>query len=240
MQTRLNENYERKIITVGKTYGKPQYNKIKNNRQRIELSRGCPHGCPYCFEAKYHLAPKIKDVVVFPIPKIKKNYIEILDMNFLWQPNILERIKELGNIKVNDKIVYYEEICGFDFRLITEEIAVALKKARFKKIRLAWDWFLKHQYKLKDTINCLLKAGYKTRDISCFMIINYKIPYEECLLKLDILKVWNIKVCDCCYDGGYKYAISEFWAEFQIKDFRKKCRKHNQLINFGIDPEIKQ
>lgn len=217
------------------TYGKPQYNEIKGDVQRIELSRGCPNGCPYCFEP---LAKSKLDVIQFPIPIIKRNKVEILDMNFLWQSDIIERIKELGSIKVNGKVVNYEEICGIDFRFMTQEIANELKRARFRKIRIAWDWSLKDQMKIKDALNMFIKAGYKPKELSVFVIVNYRVSYRDCLKKLDLLKVWNVKVCDCCFDGGYKYAIPKYWTEEQINDFRSRCRKHNQLINFGIDPEL--
>jgi hypothetical protein len=81
------------------------------------------------------------------------------------------------------------------------------------------------------------RAGYRSEDLSVFMIVNWKIPITECEKKLDLLKVWNVKVCDCCYDGGYKLAKPMFWTPEQIKRFRAKCRKHNQLVRFKIDPE---
>jgi len=52
------------------------------------------------------------------------------------------------------------------------------------------------------------------------------------------MKVWNVKVCDCCYDGGYKHCTPEFWTGKELSEFRAECRKHNQLVNFGIDPEF--
>jgi hypothetical protein len=212
------------------TYNRPQYNKVKGNIQRIETHRGCPHQCPFCYE------PPID--VTFPLPEIVKNKVQILDMNFFAQQNVLQRIRELGEIKVNDKIVHYEEVCGFDYRFLTQEIAYALKKARFKKVRFAWDWGYKEQFKIKDAINMMLKAGYKRKDISMFMIVNYTISREECEKKLDLLKVWNSKVCDCCFDGGYKYCVPEYWTQKDLTEFRAKCRKHNQLVNFGVDPEL--
>lgn len=212
-----------------------QLNRTKGDKQSIKLSEGCPHLCPFCYEGN--------KLVVFPIPSIRKNFVEIWDMNFLWQPNILNRIKELGKITVDDKVVYYDAVCGFDYRLMTQEIADTLKTSRFTNIRIAWDWFMKDQHKIRDTIDMFEKAGYVNRyhrkpDTTCFMLANWKIPYDECIRKLDLLKVWNVKVCGCCFDGGYRIAIPEYWTDKEINDFREKCRKHNQIVGFGIDPEL--
>ncbi|KXB08754.1 hypothetical protein AKJ56_00365 [candidate division MSBL1 archaeon SCGC-AAA382N08] len=216
------------------TYGKPQYTAVKDDRQRIELSRGCPHNCDFCYEPE---AKSMEEVKQFSIPELKRNYVEILDMNFLWQPNVLERIKELSQKKVNGKVVHYEEICGFDRRLMNQEICDALKEARFQKPRIAWDGSFKEQKQVKKTVQMLKKAGYQSNIIMLFMIVNWKIPYEECLRKLDLMKVWGVQVADCCYDGGYANAVEEYWTVSEIREIRRKCRKHNQLVNFGIDPE---
>jgi hypothetical protein len=215
-----------KILT---TYGKPQYNYVKGDRQRIELHRGCPWQHEYCYE------PKI--VEDFPIPKLVRNHVEILDMNPLARKDFFDILIQLAFQKVNGKLVYYEAICGFDFRFLTQKIADKLKRTRFLRPRLAWDGSFSDQYKIKDAINMLIKAGYKRNETSLFMIVNWKIPYRECLRKLDLMKVWNVKVCDCCYDGGYKYATPTFWTREQLTKIRRICRKHNQLVLFGIDPQ---
>jgi hypothetical protein len=50
--------------------------------------------------------------------------------------------------------------------------------------------------------------------------------------------VWNVQVCDCYYDGQVMpRVVPMFWTMEQIKRFRHKVRKHNQIVNFGIDPE---
>jgi hypothetical protein len=231
MQQRLFDTNEKR-----RSPDKIQINYSVNGAQRIKLSEGCPHLCPYCYEGN--------QMVQWPIPEITSNNVEILDMNFLYQPEILQRLKILSEKTYKEKVVYFEAVCGFDFRLLTQDIANALKVARFQHPKLAWDWFMKDQYKINDAIEMLLKAGYKsgggrTSDISIFMLVNWKIPYEECCKKLDLMKVWRVNVCDCCYDGGYKYATPMHWKAWQIESFRAKCRKHNQLVAFGIDPEIK-
>jgi len=203
---------------------------VKGDKQRIELHRGCPHQHEYCYEPKENID--------FPIPKIVRNYVQILDMNFLGRKNLMETLGHLREVRVNGKVVQYEAVCGFDFRVLTEELVAALKKTRFQKPRLAWDGAFSDQKRIKKAVDLFLKAGYDSRDLMLFMLVNWRIPRIECERKLDLMKVWRVKVCDCCFDAGYRYAVPEFWTEKDLREFRAKCRKHNHLVNFGIDPEV--
>ena len=162
-------------------------------------------------------------------------------MNLLCHPEALEIIRELGRRKVNGKVIYYELLCGIDYRFLTQEIAVALKQARFKNIRLAWDHSFILQKKIKETSQYLLNAGYHPRDIMIFIICNWRIPYEECLRKMELCKVWNFQIADCYFDNQLSPNIKPIhWTEEEIKDFRSKVRRHNQLVNFRIDPEYEK
>ena len=208
------------------------YNETRGDEQRLRLGEGCPNRCEFCYSKP--------ELISYDIPEITKNKVSIMDMNFLYDSKHKERIKDLGSRKVENKVVYYELICGIDWRLLDQETAVLLKQNRFINIRFAWDHTLKHQMKIKDCVNMLLKAGYKPKELSCFIICNWKILYEDCLRKLDLLKIWNIKVNDCWFDNQLSPNIEPiYWTKEQIKDFRNKCRKHNQMVLFGIDPELK-
>jgi len=240
MITQIRLNDEKKAPFYGTTYDRPQYNVVKGAVQRIELHRGCPWQHEYCYEPK--------EAEDFPIPELVKNQVQILDMNFLSRCDALEVIKELGKKRVNGKPVIYEFVCGIDYRFLTDEIAEAMRSNRFIRPRIAWDDPFSEQTKIKDAIVTLEAAGYRRNEISAFMIVNWRVSYSECLRKLDLMKVWNIKVCDCCYDGGYGpgvgcrgtgVAVPVYWTLEDIQDIRLKSRKHNQLVLFGIDPQIK-
>ena len=206
------------------------YNKIIGDEQQIRLTEGCPNNCPYCYE------PTEKKI--FNIPKIERNNVRISDMNLLCKKEAIEIIEYLGKQKVNNKVVYYELICGIDYRFLTQEIADLLNKNRFINIRIAWDWSFKEQKKIKNAIEMLKKAGYDSKDIMIFMICNWKIPYTENLMKLDLCKIWNIQLSDCYFDNQtFPNVVPIEWTDTQNKDFRHKVRKHNQLVNFKIDPE---
>ena len=69
----------------------------------------------------------------------------------------------------------------------------------------------------------------------------WHIPQHECLMKLDLCKVWNVKVADCYFDNQLPPNVEPlFWTAYMINEFRRKVRKHNQMVNFKIDPEYKE
>jgi hypothetical protein len=211
-------------------YSLGAYNKYNDTEQWIRLSEGCPNQCPFCYEPR--------EFKVFPIPEIVRNQVKIMDMNLFAKPEALAIINELAEKRVNGKVVYYELVCGVDWRFLTQEQAYALKAARFDKIRLAWDFDFKLQLKIKDAIDKLFKAGYKPKKIMVFFICNWLIPYEENLRKLDLCKVWGVQAADCYYDNQLSpNIIPIYWTSEQIKDFKRRVRKHNQLVTFRIDPE---
>lgn len=218
-----------------KEYARGPYNKANDTEQWIRLSEGCPNGCEYCRETKEcGFLP-----IFFPIPEIIRNKVKIMDMNLIYKPQAVEIIEELGRCRVGGKVVYYELICGVDYRYLDLEKAQALKNNRFKNIRIAWDHGVDQQCRIKDAVKLLKKAGYPADEISVFMICNWKIPYEDNLLKVDLCKVWGTKVNDCWFDNQLPPNILPIhWTNEQIKSFRKICRKHNHLVRFGMDPEI--
>lgn len=218
---------------IRQSYSTGPYNKMNETEQWVRLSQGCPNRCPFCYEP-----PQMS---LFCIPQIERNHVKIMDMNFLAQEGALARIMWLGTMRVNNRVVYYELVCGIDYRFLTDNLASALKTCRFIKIRLAWDFQYHNQFEIRKALKRLLKAGYNTGDITIFMICNWKIPYEECLQKLYLCAVWSVKVADCYFDGQVSPNIESIgWSAEQIKDFRKRVRKHNQLVNFGIDPELRR
>jgi len=224
-QTRLSEP------KVKYSYG--AYNKYNDDEQWIRITEGCPHNCAWCYEPQ--------EIKIFGIPEIVRNKVMIIDMNLLAKPEAIDIIKELGQKRVNNKVVYYSLNAGVDYRFLTLEIAKIMKESRFVDVRLAWDHPIKEQYKLKDAYLNLLKAGYKPHDITIYMVCNYKLcDYKMQCAKLDICKVWGVKVVDCWFDNQTSPNIIPLhWQDYQIKRFRKKVRKHNQLVRFKLDSEIK-
>lgn len=221
--------------SLTKPYAKGPYNRFDDQEQWIRISEGCPNKCPYCRESYENgIEPRY-----YPIPEIVRNDVKILDMNLIYKSRVGEIITELGSKRVDGKVVYYELLCGIDYRYMTLEKANLLKENRFVNIRLAWDWHFSEQKRIKSCIDMLVKAGYKPSDITVFMICNWLISYSENMQKLDLCKVWNVKAADCWFDNQLSPDIKPIhWNIDDIKDFRAKVRKHNQIVNFKIDPEV--
>jgi hypothetical protein len=218
-----------------KEYSKGAYNKVDQEEQWIRISEGCPNACAFCRES----FENGKGEIYYDIPEIKRNKVKIMDMNLTAKNQFIDIANHLGNCKANNKVVYYELICGIDYRYMNQARANALKNNRFVNIRLAWDHALQEQRKIKSCIQMLLKAGYSPKEITIFMICNWLTPYNHNLIKLDLCKVWSVKVADCYFDNQLSPNIKPIhWSLNEIKDFRRRVRKHNQIINFGIDPEF--
>jgi hypothetical protein len=217
-----------------KSYSTGQQNTIVDEFQMFRLSEGwCPHNCPWCREPKEAIPKK-----EYEIPEIVRCDVRIIDMNLLASPHALEKIQAFKDIRVNGKVVYPWLECGLDFRFLTPEIAEALKVSRFIKIHFAWDWRYSDQKRIKKAVDILKKVGYK--DLSIFMICNHPaVSYGENCLKLELCKYWNVKVNDCWFDNQVSPDIEPIaWERDRIIKFRSAVRKHNQIVNFGIDPEL--
>ena len=217
-----------------KEYSKGPQNIITDDYQVIRLTEGCPWKCPWCRE-HIEIGDNWK---IFDLPEIVRKDVRITDMNLLAKSEALEVINQFRDIRVDGKVVYPWLVCGIDYRFLTPEIAQALKDSRFVNMHMAWDWRYSDQKKIKKSINILKKTGYQ--DISIFMVCNHPaVSYRENCKKLDLCKYWNVKVNDCWFDNQISPDIKPIaWLHENIIKFRASVRKHNQIVNFGIDPEL--
>lgn len=219
---------------IRQSYSTGPYNKFNDSEQWVRISQGCPNHCPFCYEPQ--------EMEWFGVPDIVRNDVHIMDMNLLAFPQAYDTIWELGIRRVLGRIIRYTLVCGIDYRFLNDRIASSLKESRFYDVRIAWDWWYSDQFKIQKAIRLLESAGFKARtDLEIFMICNWEIPYSECLKKLDLCKYWNVRVADCYFDGQVSPNIDPIgWTKDEIIDFRGKVRKHNQLVGFHIDPELKE
>jgi len=223
------------IYTLTKPYSKGLYNVSNEEEQHIRITEGCPNGCLFCAESWENG----REPIYYEIPEIIKNRVVILDMNLIYKPDCIEILDNLGQRKVNNKVIQYELQCGIDWRYMTQERASALKRDRFKNIRWAWDYAYSDVYKMYDCFRYLVNAGYNPRQLMVFIICNWKIPLYEVMAKLSTISKWNVQVSDCWFDNQVAPDIKPIhWKEEEIKSFRKECRNHGIMIrHHGIQVE---
>lgn len=210
------------------------YNKTNETEQWIRLSDGCGRGCWNCY------APKEK--LWYPLPNIVRNKVVILDMNFIYAyPNPVETIKKLGSLKVNNRVIYYDFYCGLDFTMLTEDLIFWLKKGRFGRLnnkrmyknglRIAWDRGIIEKDIFIKAMENMLKVGYSKQQIQIFMLCNGKVSFQECVLKLKVLKELRLQIADCWYDNQIRGSVEPvYWTKEECVIFGKLCRAHNIAI----------
>lgn len=216
----------------------PQVDFIKEGIQYIELNRGCKRLCKFCYAD-----PNYK---VFDIPIIRSNKVQIWGENILYDPNIKKKIIELGKQTVNNKKVYYGLGQGVDYRLINEDLIKTLSNNRiglinnkgnwYKRIKIAWDLGINQEAKIKLTIDLLKDQRFNF--IIVFILLNYKVSFNDCIYKLAKIKQWGCGVDDCPHDCTKTRFIPTFWREKEYRLFRALCRDHNQ--NLGKPTNIKK
>lgn len=218
-------------------YSTGPQNIITDEFQMVRLSEGyCPHKCPWCYE---HIKAIPKQD--YELPFIVRRDVRISDMNILASHDPINKLNKFKNLRVNGKVVYPHLICGIDYRFLTDEIAQVLKENRFIKIHIAWDRSIEHYDKVKNAIRLLISNAFKAKSISVFMICNHpSISFDECMKKFYLCHELGVKINDCYFDNQYgrKIKIPIGWTQNEIKAFRKTIRKHNQIMSFGIDPEL--
>lgn len=225
----------------------PDYSLVDVDYQIIHASRGCKRHCPFCgvWKIEPQFVPKesIKNEIV-------KNKLVFYDNNLLANSFIEKILKELSELKIKGKPVYSESQSGLDGRLLTLKLAKLLKKARFINPRLAWDGPFKDWNKIETQINILCKAGYKTKDISIFMIYNWEHNFEDMELKRKKCFEWGVQIADCRnrpltqefdnYNGRIEQTSKDYyiheskgWNDLKIKKFRKNVRRQNICVRNG-------
>lgn len=222
----------------------PDYSLVDVDYQIIHASRGCKRHCPFCgvwrIEPEFIPKESIKN-------EVKKNKLVFYDNNLLANPYIEKILKELSELEIKGKPVYSESQSGFDGRLLTLKLAKLLKKARFINPRLSWDGPFKDENKIEKQINILRKAGYKSKEISLFMIFNWEHTFGEMELKRKKCFEWGVQIADCRnrpltqefdnYDGRIEQTSKDYyiyerndWTDLTVKKFRKNVRRQNICV----------
>lgn len=214
--------------------------------QILHGMRGCFRKCKFC--GVWKLEPN--EEFDSSIPKrVNKNHVIFYDNNFLRNPRIKTVLSELAEIRIDGKPVKYESQSGFDGRILSEEIAELLHKARFVNPRIAWDNSFEDWPKIRDQIGLLEKAGYKSKDIYVFMLYNWEYDYDVMEKKRLKCWEWQVQIADCRFrplnqqydrfdskksQTSEDYFIHPKWTDEEVKAFRRMIRRHNICVRHSF------
>jgi hypothetical protein len=215
--------------------------------QMLQVSKGCPHGCEYCAN---HRLSRWRWHGQLPEP-LWANKAVFLDSAFLNNPGIAEILEEIAAARPNGRVVKCEAQSGYDKRVLIKhpELAASLKKARFITPRIAWDGGMREFPMVREAIQILTRAGYAAKDIQVFVIYNWALPFEAVEEKRRRCFELGVQVADCRYrpldalsdrydprarrQGPEDYFIHPAWSDEEVREFRRRCRRHNIEIRFG-------
>ncbi len=224
----------------------PDYSLVDVDYQIIHASRGCIRKCNCCgvytIEPDFEFKKSIKKEII-------KNKVIFYDNNLLANPFIENILQELIELKKEKEISHCESQSGFDGRILFKNpnLAKLLKKANFKYPKIAWDGNFKDKDEIKKQIDVLINGGYKSKEISIFMLYNHEIPFKEMEKKRIQCWKWNVQIIDCRYrpldknfdnynpytkkpQSDKHYFIHPLWTDKLIRIFRSNIRKQNICI----------
>jgi len=205
----------------------PDYSLVPDWKASIIFaSRGCIRKCPFCsvpkIEPKFEAKRSIKHLVY---PGHKK--IIFWDNNFLASPywkNILKELEELAlPVDFNQ---------GLDARLLTEEVALRLRRIKIPIVRLAYD-SMEIRKPLKNAIKLLKNLGVDGRKIVVYCLYNFLDTPEDFLLRTKDLLDWGVVSYPMRYQslepGTKDQYISPNWSKEQLEMVAKARR----VIGYG-------
>jgi hypothetical protein len=225
----------------------PAYDLVNVDYQIIHASRGCFRKCNFC--GVWKIEPEISYKATIR-DEIHSNKLIFYDNNLLANPYIKNILNEISEYRINRRSIICESQSGLDGRILNSEIAYLLKKAHFQNPRIAWDKGISYKDEIRNQIELLINAGYKSSEIYIFMLYNWRIPYSEMHEKLDYCRRWKVRVIDCrnrpltITEDNYnpwvssqnedEYYIHANWTDWQVRRFRRTVRRQNIAILLGL------
>lgn len=229
----------------------PAYDLVEPiNYQIIHASRGCSRRCPYC--GAYIIEPRQSFKTWHEVKReICKNMVIFYDNDFLANPHIIDILEGLANYRHNGKVLHCEAQSGLAFWRITLEIAMLLKKARFRAIRISWDRGFEDFQGVLQALKKLTAANYNYKNIQIFMLYNY-FPFELLERKRKVCDEIGVQIADCRYrpldqlyddynpykkhqtSKDYYIHKEEGWTDELVRKFRKAVRAQNICKRFGF------
>ena len=149
-------------------------------------SRGCIRNCPFCFVPKkegcFRQESEIKDLI-----NPRSNILILHDNNFTADPYCIDKCKE-----IRDRNLIVDINQGCDVRLMTDEIAVALKSIRhLRSIHYAWD-LMGYEKQVIEGIKIISKFIPASRHM-CFVLVGFNTTFEEDMYRVKKLELLGVR-----------------------------------------------
>ena len=181
----------------------------------VFATRGCIRKCAFCavprLEGKTRgPARSVGDVVD---PRHRK--VVLWDNNILGVPNWRQIVEELRELDVEADFNQ-----GLDARLITDEVAESLGRARIRPVRMAYDT-ANERKALERAIPALEAGGFKRRRMIVYTLYNFRDSPEDFLSRVVDLLSWGV----VCYPMRYEPLnsliknryVSPYWTATQLE-----------------------
>jgi len=193
-------------------------------------SRGCIRRCPFCSVPKLEPSFGAKESIKHLIYPSHRKVI-LWDNNILASPfwkNIFAELEETGlEVDFNQ---------GLDARLLTEEVAISLRRLNLPLVRLAYD-SKGIREPLRRAITLLQDLGVDGRDIVVYCLFNHLDSPEDFLKRIQDLLSWGVVSYPMRYQAlepgpkdGY---ISPNWTKEQLE---MMARARRVIGNGGAFP----
>lgn len=205
----------------------------KPKTQITRFSSGCIRKCSFCTG---HLEPYQTFSWDDIAPKLCLNRLILNDNNIISHPDIETILKNLSTHKVNGKPISSVEVQGgFDVRILAHKLHLIelFREARIVNVRIAWDGGMEMKPLVETCLEALDKAGYHPRQVRCFVLYNFDLPFDAIIEKLSVLSSWNcgpihsrFRPISLLHDGYVKqkkkqspleYYIHPGWTDRQIR-----------------------
>jgi len=198
-------------------------------------SVGCPFHCTYCVTPKmwkfqYRSIDKIINNIEYILKK--RPYVKdivFFDDAFLLRKDIKELLKSLSKFNVR-----YHLPNGIHARRVDDEIALLLKKANFKSIKLgfeSYDFNIQKGTGFKVTnsdlikaVTCLKNAGFDMNDVYAYVLVN--LPAQN---KDDV-----VQAVDFCHSLGIRVNLNEYTPIPGTVEYNELVKKN--FISLNTDP----
>jgi hypothetical protein len=198
-------------------------------------SRGCVRSCGFC------AVPKLEGKPFMARPNTHIKHLVHADHKrvILWDNNILgeshwpeavAELKELGfEVDFNQ---------GLDARLVTDEVAIALRDLKVPTIRFAYD-FVTMKEQIMQAIMRLRTAGLdnrRMRHVSCYVLYNYKDTPEDLFERVRDLLAWGVAAYPMRYQplsGNYAFEKDSYISPKWTPEELEMVAVARRVIGFG-------